>query len=183
MGRAYKNFWSLNTDEAVAAGILRNSMPKNFEILMPLNAQMKDTDLVLMNMDSKRATKIQVKGSRAYEPPKSDIVRFGTGSTGWFYFKKDVVHRSTADYFIFLIYVIEENKKSGRRIIAPHTLTISTFELRNLCQRYKKVGKGDRYNFFFWINPLKKTSFEMRNLKFDTTKYLDGRGLKQLYNI
>ncbi len=183
MGRAYKNFWALNTDEAVAAGILRNSIPKNLEVFMPLNAQMKDTDLVLMNMDTKKALKIQVKGSRAYEPRKSEIEDHGAGSTGWFYFKKDVVHKNTADYFIFLIYVIEENKKSGRRTISPHTLTISTFELGRLCKKYKQVGKGDRYNFFFWINPLKKTSFEMRNEKFDTSTYLDERGLKKLCQL
>ena len=85
MGRAYKNFWSLNTDEAVVSGILRECTPKNIEVLMPANAQMKDTDLVLMNMDNKKVLKIQVKGSRAYEPRKSEVVKFGDGSGGWFY--------------------------------------------------------------------------------------------------
>ena len=180
MGRAYKNFWSLNTDEAVVTGILRDSTPKNVEVLMPINAQMKDTDLILMNVDNKKSLKIQVKGSRAYEPRKSEIVKYGDGSAGWFCFKKDVVHKNTADYFIFLIYVIEESKKTGRRIITPHTLTIPTKELIQLCEKHKKIGKGDRYNFFFWINPVKNKSFEFRDETFDTTKYLDKSGFDRL---
>jgi len=66
MWRAYKNFRSLNTDEAVVTGILRDSTAKNVEVFMPINAQMKYTDLVLMNMDNNKVLKIQVKGSRAY---------------------------------------------------------------------------------------------------------------------
>ncbi len=176
MGRAYKNFWSLNTDEAVVTGILRDSTPKNIEVLMPINAQMKDTDLILMNVDNKKALKIQVKGSRAYEPRKSEIVKYGDGSTGWFYLKKDTIYKNTADYFIFLIYVIEENKKTGRRIISPHTLTIPTKELIQLCNKNKKIGKGDKYNFFFWINPIKKISFEFKDESYDTTMFLNKNG-------
>lgn len=41
---AYKNFWSLNTDEAVVTGILRENTDKEIEVFMPLNAQMKDLD-------------------------------------------------------------------------------------------------------------------------------------------
>lgn len=180
MGRAYKNFWSLNTDEAIVTGILRDSTPKNVEVLMPLNAQMKDTDLVLMNVDNKRSLKIQVKGSRAYEPRKSEVLKYGAGSTGWFFFKKDIVHKNTADYFIFLIYVLEVDKKLGRRIITTHTLTIPTSELVELCVKYKQVGVGDRYNFYFWINPIDNKAFEFRDKTFDTTKYLDKNGFDKL---
>ena len=45
---AYKNFWSLNTDEAVVTGILREHTPKEIDVLMPINAQMKDIDLGLL---------------------------------------------------------------------------------------------------------------------------------------
>lgn len=180
MGSAYKNFWSLNTDEAVVSGIVREGTPKEMEILMPMNAQMKDTDLVLMNMNNKKSVKIQVKGSRAYEPRKSEVVKFGDGSGGWFYFKKDVVFKTSADFFIFLVYVIEENQKAGRRIITPHTITISTKKLRLLCRKYKKPGKGQMYNFFHWVNPVKKRSFEFRDKIYDVSEYLDKRGLKKL---
>ena len=76
MGRAYKNFRSLNTDEAIVTGILNEFTEKNIEILIPLNAQMKDTDLIVMNMNNKKAIKIQVKGSRAYEPSKKETIKY-----------------------------------------------------------------------------------------------------------
>ena len=180
MGSAYKNFWSLNTDEAVVTGILRDSTPKAIEVLMPLNAQMKDIDLILMNLENKKVLKIQVKGSRAYEPKKSEVVKYGEGSGGWFYFKRKVVNDSSADYFIFLVYVLEENTKTGRRIIMPHTLTIPTKELNELCKKHKKIGKGEMYSFYFWVNPANKKSFEFRDELYDTTKYLDKRGLNEL---
>ena len=180
MGRAYKNFWSLNTDEAVVTGILRDYMTKNIEVFMPINAQMKDVDLILMNIKSKKAVTIQVKGSRAFEPQNSEVSLYKDGSAGWFYFKTDVVLKSTADYFIFLVYVLEENRKAGRRMIKPHTLTIPTKNLKKLCKKYKRSGEKFMYNFFFWINPIKNISFEFRDDKYETTKYLDGRGLDKL---
>ena len=61
MSHAYKNFWSLNTDEAVVTGILRGSTEKNTEVLMPINAQMKDIDLVLYNVENRKNITIQVK--------------------------------------------------------------------------------------------------------------------------
>src|SRR3989338_6383381 len=82
MGRAYKNFWSLNTDEAIVIVILRDHTFKNIEVLMPLNAQMKDIDLVLMAIDNKKTLKIQVKGSRAYEPTKNEVLEYKEGSCG-----------------------------------------------------------------------------------------------------
>jgi len=177
MGVAYKNFWSLNTDEAIVAGILRNGTHKSIEVLMPLNAQMKDIDLVLMAVDNKKSVTIQVKGSRAYEPGIKEIMKYKEGSGGWFYFHKDVIFKSTADYFIFLIYVLEENKKAGRRIITPHTLTIPTKELKMLCKKNKKLGKGDMYNFFFWINPVTRDALEWRDNEYSVSKYLDKKGL------
>lgn len=68
MSKAYKNFWSLNTDEAVVTGILRDGLEKDIEVFMPINAQMKDLDLMLFNVKNKKSISIQVKVSRAYEP-------------------------------------------------------------------------------------------------------------------
>jgi len=116
---AYRNFWSLNTDEAVIAGILRGNTSKEIDVLMPINSQMKDIDLVLMNFSNKKIKTIQVKGSKAYEPKKKQVEKYEHGSTGWFFLKKDIIHRSKADYFMFLVYVIKESVKQGRRIIEP----------------------------------------------------------------
>lgn len=155
MASAYKNFWSLNTDEAIAAGILRSETPKNIEVFMPLNAQMKDVDLVLLNDKNRKTATIQVKGSRAFEPKKSEKVKFGTGSAGWFFLHGESIIKSSADYFVFLIYVLEEVKKTGRVIIAPHTITIPTKDLAGIISKKKLVGKG-RCSFFMWVDPVKK---------------------------
>lgn len=44
---AYKNFRSLNIDEAIVTWILRAKTKKDIEVLMPINSQMKDIDLIL----------------------------------------------------------------------------------------------------------------------------------------
>lgn len=181
MGKAYKNFWSLNTDEAVVSGILQD-VDKNAEILMPLNAQMKGIDLVLLNTKSKKIKTIQVKGSRAYEPRKNEIKKFGAGSAGWFFFKSEVINKATADYFVFLIYVLEEVKKIGKRIIEPHTITIPTKKLKELSEKNKRVHGSERYSFLIWINPKTKEAFDFRDEKIDFSEYLDRNGHKILVN-
>jgi hypothetical protein len=114
MGVAYKNIWSLDTDEAVVTGILRHNTPKHIEVFMPTNAQMKDIDLLLFNADNKKVVTVQVKGSRAYEPTIREVNIFGQGSVGWFFLKDDIIFKSTADFFVFLIYVLEEDVQKGR---------------------------------------------------------------------
>lgn len=180
MGKAYKNFWSLNVDEAIVSGILRDATPKNIEVFMPLNAQMKDIDLIIMNTKNKRTLTIQVKGSRAYEPKRNEIKKFRDGSSGWFFFPKKSIEKSTADYFIFLIYVLEDFLKTGRRRIMPHTIIIPTKEIKRLCKKYKIAHGNKRYSFDFWINPLKKQAFDTRDKKYYVNKYLDKEGINKL---
>lgn len=183
MGKAYKNFWSLNTDEAIVAGILRNETAKNIEVLMPLNAQMKDIDLVLMNTKNKKSLTIQIKGSRAYEPRESEVKKYGDGSGGWFFFPSRVINESSADYFIFLIYVIEQSYKTGRRYIEPHTIAVPTSEIKRLAKKYKKLAKGNRYNFFVWVNPTKKTAFDFQYKKYYLSEFLDKNGFNKLNRV
>ena len=177
MGIAYKNFWSLNTDEAVAAGILRYHMPKEHEVFMPLNAQSKGIDLLLVNLKNKKFVSIQVKGSRAYESSKKESL---PGSAGWFMFKKDVILKASADWFIYLIYVIEEEKSTGRRYINPHVVTISTKDLKNLFKQSAYEVKGGRFNQIIWINPKDKKAFDIHNSKHDFSKWLDKEGIEKL---
>lgn len=179
MGKAYKNFWSLNTDEAVVSGILRSETAKNIEVLMPLNAQMKGIDLVLMNVKNKKSISIQVKGSKAYEPKKKESENFGEGSCGWFFLHKDVIQSATADYFIFLIYVLEQSMKTGRRYIEPHTITIPAEYINKLSKKYK-VPHPDNYSFYFWVNPRKKEAFDFRDKRYDVSEYLDKKGFKKM---
>lgn len=179
MGVAYKNFWSLNTDEAVVTGILRDSVKKELEVFMPINAQMKDIDLICVNIENRKLRTIQVKGSKAYEPAKKEIEKFGAGSTGWFFLHKEVIEKSTADYFIFLVYVIEEDKLKTRRNIVPHTITIPTNKLIELTKKHKKAHP-DRYSYYFWVNPKEKKAFDFRDELFDVTEYLDKKGFDKI---
>jgi len=176
MGIAYKNFWSLNTDEAVVSGILRGNINKDIEVLMPMNAQMKGVDLVLMNVKNKKSITIQVKGSRAYEPKPREVKKYGAGSAGWFFFLEKVVGKATADYFVFLIYVLEEDNEKGRRIIEPHVIIIPTLDLQEKSKKYKSTHGDDRYSYKIWINPETKEAFDFRDQKMDLSKYLDKEG-------
>ncbi|MFA6215568.1 MAG: hypothetical protein WC768_03300 [Patescibacteria group bacterium] len=178
MGIAYKNFWSLNTDEAVAAGILRNGTNKDIEVLMPLNAQMKGVDLCLINVKTKKVITIQVKGSRAYEPGKGEVVKYGQGSGGWFFFPEEVISKATADYFAFLIYIIKENKKIGRRTIESHIILIPTKVLRKKCKECKNTHGDGRLSFKIWVNPKTKVAFDYRDKKMDLSDYLDKKGFE-----
>lgn len=180
MGKAYKNFWSLNTDEAIVAGILRSETDKNIEVLMPLNAQMKDVDLVLINIKNKKTLTIQVKGSRAFEPTKNESRKYISGSAGWFFFHRDVIHKSTADYFIFLIYVLEQKDKEGRRYIKPHAIIIPTYKLKKMAKKYKKSGKTNSYNFLLWVDPDRKIAFDFRDKKYSLSAFLDEAGLNKI---
>jgi hypothetical protein len=182
MGVSYKNFWSLNTDEVVVTGILRDYFKKKAEVFMPLNTQLKDIDLLVTNLRNRKIVSIQVKGSRAYEPKKNERKKYGEGSAGWFFLPKKVISRCTADYFIFLIYVIEEQRNKGRKELKTHTITIKPDELGKICKERKILHK--RYSFYIWINPNKEKAFDFRDEKkrgqINLDKYLDEKGLKSI---
>lgn len=180
MGIAYKNFWSLNTDEAVVAGILRYKTNKNVEVLMPMNAQMKNIDLFLINLDSKKTASIQVKGSRAFEPNKSSLNKYGHGNGGWFTLDKKTVFEATADYFIFLVYVLEEDLKIGRRTLSPHSIIIPTSKLKEFTKKCKRISRNNKYNYYFWVNPKTKEAFDFRDELYGVDEYLDNSGFDQL---
>lgn len=185
MSKAYKNFWSLNVDEAVVTGILRDETIKDVEVLMPMNAQMKGVDLVLMNVKNKKSLTLQVKGSKAYEPKSRELKKFKEGSGGWFFFSTDVVKKSVADFFIFLVYVIEQSERDGRRYIMPHTITISSENL-NKKTKNKKVESKNRYKFFFWMKPKAKKAYDtLDNHEYskygnEYSEYLDKKGFEEL---
>ena len=181
MPASYKNFWSLNVDEAVVTGILRNRIgKKKVEVLMPLNAQMKGVDLVLMNIKNKKLITIQVKGSRAYEPSKNELIRYKEGSRGWHFFSTDIIKNTSVDYFSFLVYVIEQLKERGRRYIRPHVITVSTENLRNKIKN-KQIDSRNRYKFYFWIKPVAKKAIDINDNDNDYSEYLDKKGFDKLY--
>lgn len=186
MLKSYKNFWSLNTEEVIVANILRKNTKKEIEVYLPLNAQMKDIDLVMVNLKNKITKTIQVKGSRAYEGNKKQINEYEYGSYSWIDLNIDSLKKSIADYFIFMIYVLNQQNMNGKGsiYITHHTITISKDELINKAKRYKKSGQG-KYRFQIWINPKKKKAFDFVNLKNkdkneDFSNYLDEKGLEKL---
>lgn len=99
-----RNLWSLNVDELLVADQLKENFKKSdYDVFFPLNSQMKDIDLVIMNVKSAKARTIQVKGSRTYAPQKSEIERFGEGSGAWFKIGTDSIFNPSnkVDYYIF----------------------------------------------------------------------------------
>lgn len=180
MGIAYKNFWSVNTDEAIVAGHLRYYMPKHIEVFMPLNAQMKDIDLIAYNHKNRNVTSLQIKGSRAYEPRAAERNAYGEGSATWFMFKREVIDKSSADYFIFLHYIIVENLDGGRRNVEPHLVTIPTHILKKQMNKNGYVVRGNRYALYTWVNPRKKKAFGIHHNEIDFSDYLDKAGMNLL---
>lgn len=172
----------MNVDEAIVAGILRENFKRNTEIFMPLNSQMKGVDLAIASLSKKRMITIQVKGSKAYEPTKKEKESFGHGSGGWFFLKEEIIRDCPADYFILLIYVIDENFSNGRRNIEPHILTIKPKDLYQLCKEKKIIHKN--YSFYIWVNNKENKCFDHRDQKqkgiINLDNYLDKKGLEQI---
>ena len=159
---------------------MKESLKKSIEVFMPLNSQLKWIDLIIFNLSNRKIITIQVKGSKAYEPDKREIAKYGEGSTGWFFIKESKIKNCRADYFIFIIYVI--NVKNGRRGIEPHIITIKPGDLYHICKKHKILHTN--YSFYIWINPTKNKAFDYRDktkkgiIKLE--KYLDKTGLNQI---
>jgi hypothetical protein len=174
---AVKNFWSLNVDEALVADKLQDCLKsKGYEVFFPLKTQLKDIDLVLFNLKTKKAYTIQVKGSRTYKPQKRETERFGEGQAGWIQIRRKSIFEpeNPIDYFILLIHLEVEGKI--KREIELYYLVIPTGEFKKiLTNSGKKLRKGDQYDFFIWINPKEKKVIEFNewdNL-IDLTKFLN----------
>jgi hypothetical protein len=165
----------------VVAGRLRDFFKRDVEIFAPLNAQLKDVDLVALNLQNRKSVTVQVKGSKAYEPTAAER-NFGDGSAGWFFLSEEGIVSSTADFFVFLVYIIVEYPKLGRRHLEPHFITLHTRKLNELCRQYKVLHT--RYSFYIWIDPQKKVAFDFRDEKAKgrlwLTNYLDDKGLEQI---
>lgn len=180
-----KNFWSLNVDEAFVTGILRSNTSKNVEVFMPLNAQMKGIDLLLINTKSKNNVTVQVKGSRAHKRIKKD----GWRSQCWFTLKKKDIDNPIADYFIFLLNVIESLDKTntGRMNLEQHLIIIPSEKLKKKFKN-KKASKKDEYQFYIWpeTKDKKLQVYDDRDLRSSDreyyTEFLDENGFKKLNN-
>jgi hypothetical protein len=174
---AVKNFWSLNVDEALVADKLQNCLKnKGYEVFFPLRVQLKDIDLVLVNLKTKKTYTVQVKGSRTYPPQKRETERFGEGQASWIQIRRKSIFEpeNPIDCFIFLIHLeVEGEIKRG---IELDYLVIPTEDFKKLLiSSGKKIRKGDQYVFFIWINPKEKKAIDFEEWKntIDLTGFLN----------
>lgn len=182
MAQSYKNFWSLNIDEVIAAGRLREYFGSRAEVFFPLNAHLKDVDLVAVNMKKKKVVTLQVKGSRAYEPRLSEKKKYGPGSVCWFLLDERIIKSCKADFFIFVVYAVSEIPSVGRKIIDPHLIAIKPRELYRICRGRKILRKN--YGFNIWIDLKGNRVFDFRdnrhNRIINLNRYLDHNGLDRI---
>jgi len=119
---------------------------------------------------------IQVKGSRSYNPRKSELKRYGEGRTTWNVISGESVFNpeNRIDFFVFVLHIDEITTKK-RRIIQQY-LIIPIEDFRKLTKK-KQVRKNGTYHYFFWISLDNKEVLEINNKvnqdKMDYTKYLN----------
>ena len=166
---AIKNFWSLSIDEAIAAEEIKRRLGKGYEIFFPVNSQLKDIDLIIFNLQSGRATTVQVKGSRSHEN-KGD-------QYAWIVVKERSIFDTTnkTDFFIFVWHV--ETHNQGKRNIEQAYIVIPISELKKICKTEKVKRRTGYYHFYFWTD-LKKRACDYpteKNAKkeIDFSKYLN----------
>jgi len=160
-----RNTWILNVDELLVADKLKNQFSKKkFEVLFPLNAQMKDIDLVLIKLKNNKAITFQVKGSRTYEPTKPEVVRYGIGGAAWFRINKNSIFKASnkVDFYLFVLHSLVDGKT--KKEIKIDYLIFPKNDFLKYCKN-KKARKGGFYHFIIWIDSNKKRSFDFREDK------------------
>lgn len=171
-----KNLWTLNVDELLVSDMLKRNFKKgSFEVFFPLNAQMKDVDLILLNLKSNKVNSIQVKGSRTWEPRLSEVKRYGNGGATWFKIAKDTIFKPSnrIDYFVFVLHGFQDGELKKEIKIDFLVLPLKNF--RRICEQ-KATRKGNAYHFFIWIDTKNKRAFDFNNKDgkiFPFSKYLN----------
>ncbi|HEY1645696.1 MAG TPA: hypothetical protein VGF75_04975 [Candidatus Saccharimonadales bacterium] len=171
-----KNLWTMNIDETLVADKLKNVFKESdYEIFMPLNAQMKDIDLLLVKLSNYKAYSIQVKGSRTYEPKVIETKRYGNGSAAWFSIPRNsmVDTQNKVSCFVFVLHSFSdtENKKA----ISISYLVVPIKDLVKITEK-KQMRKDDFYHFSIWIDAKDKRAFDFNNPGsnvIELSKYLD----------
>ncbi len=158
-----KNLWSLQVGEVIVAEEIAKRLPKSYQVFIPLNNQLKDTDLIISNLKTKTFKTIQVKESREYELGKAN---------GWFTVSEDKLKHASeeVDFYIFLLYTAKPTKTKFENhtefIIVPTKVLIEK-------SKDKRAVKK-RLHYYFHIKD--KTVVEVRESKknpVDYNKYLN----------
>jgi hypothetical protein len=175
-----KNIWSLPVDELLVADRIQDLKDKRRRIFYPLSSALKDIDLLYVNLDTYKTVSIQVKGSRTYEPQKSEKKRYGIGSSSWFILTKEALYKplNKVDYYIFVLHNFKDGKV--KREIGIDYLIIPSKDMQSFCKKKKTRNDGKRYDFFIWIDANEKRSFDFENGKggeIALSKYLNNWNL------
>lgn len=176
MNMGLKNIWSLPVDELLVADKIQDLKNPRKRVFFPLSSTLKDIDLLYVNLDTYKTVSIQVKGSRTYEPQKSEIKRYGQGSSSWFILTKEALYRPTnvVNYYIFVLHNFKDGDK--KREISIDYLIIPSIDMRRYCKRKVTRGDGKIFDFFIWIDSKEKRAFDFENGKgkeIDFSKYLN----------
>jgi hypothetical protein len=158
-----KNIWSLNIDELLVADRLKSLFNKSkYEVLFPLNSQMKDIDLVLLKLKNNSVATIQVKGSRTYDPKRAEVEKYGEGSVAWFRLTKESINIPTnkIDYYIFVLHCFNDNEHKKEIVI--NYLIVPSNQFISLCKK-KTLRKGGIYHFFVWVDSNHNRAFDYNN--------------------
>lgn len=152
-----KNMWSLPAGEVICADLIKKNLGRDYEVFIPLNNQLKDFDLLVINKKNKKVNTIQVKESREYDVGEAN---------GWFEVSSNKVKNEVADIYMFLIYTAQEYKNKRRMecrvLIVPSNVLLKKSEK-------KKIGKDNNYTYDFKIG--EKEAFENRDNKKDPIDY------------
>jgi hypothetical protein len=162
---AIKNIWSLNVDEVLVADKIKNIFSKNaWEVFFPLNAQLKDIDLILFNLKRGKARTLQIKGSRTYTPRRSERERYGDGSGAWFILSKKSIFNpdNKIDYYIFVLHSFLDGELKKK--IEVNYLIMPSKKFKRMVSK-KTKRKGDKYHFAIWIDPKGKRAFDLNDSK------------------
>jgi len=171
-----KNVWSLNVDEALTADEINHKLgKKRYEVFFPANAQLKDIDLLLLDLKTNKIKTMQVKGSRTYEPQPIQRKRYGEGSSAWIMIPKKSLENPSnkVDYHIIVLHNLIDSKI--KKQIKINYLIIPSVEFKNILSK-KKVNNRGMYNFFIWIDDKGKRSFDFHEDKSNVIllhKFLD----------
>ena len=169
-----KNFWSLNVDEIIAADKIKSELGKEYEVFFPVNSQLKDIDLLIQNLKTGKSKSIQVKGSRTYEPSRSEAKNLGAVKTSWHVIKEKSIFSPTnkIDFFIFVTH--EEELTTQKRRIKQNYLIIPINDFRKITKKQKERRSAGYYHYSFIIKGKTATEFNNRQQKtIDFSKYLN----------
>jgi len=160
-----RNLWTLNIDELLVADKLKsNFSKKEYEIFFPLNSQLKDIDLIFINLKKNKYKSIQVKGSRTYNPKPKEREAFGNGSGAWINLtKKSIFEPSNkVDFYIFVLHSMEDGEQ--KKQIKINYLIIPQKDFKKIILK-KQLRRNGTYHFFIWIDDKGKRSFDFNNIK------------------